>query len=253
MAYVYIYYDTRYIPNIPIYVGKGIGNRMFDHLSECTNPLLKRKLNKIKQLFLEPKIEKFKDNISEQEALTLEKELIAKFGRLDLKTGTLCNFTDGGEGSSGRIISEKTKKLWSKQRKGKKQTPAQYEANCKRIVSEERKEILRQERKGKDFLTKEQHEIIRLKNIGSKRSQTTKNLMSKQRKGKKQTEEHKKNSIEARMKKFVYKKVKCTTNNTIYNSLKEASEKLNLKKTAITAVANGSRKNHKGFIFTYVI
>ena len=36
-------------------------------------------------------------------------------------------------------------------------------------------------------------------------------------------------------------------------SLKEASEKLNLKKTAITAVANGSRKNHKGFIFTYVI
>ena len=43
-----------------------------------------------------------KDNLNEKEAFELEKYLIKNIGRYDLKKGPLCNFTDGGEGSSGR-------------------------------------------------------------------------------------------------------------------------------------------------------
>ena len=139
MAYVYIYYDTRKNPHEPIYVGKGNGNRISFHKTRAKNPALKGKIAKMKALNLVPIIEKVIDNISDQEAIKLEMELIAKYGRIDLGTGTLCNLTEGGEGTIGRIPSESTKKLWSKQRKGKKQTPAQYKANCNRTMSEERK------------------------------------------------------------------------------------------------------------------
>lgn len=252
MSYVYIYYDPRSTPYIPIYVGKGVGNRMFDHLYECTNHLFKRKLEKIHSLGLRPIIEKCQDNISDQEAIELEKQLIKRFGRLDLKTGTLCNFTDGGEGSPGRIVSDKTKALWSAQRKGKKQTPAQYEANCNRKVTQEHKDKISKSLQGKKRPAHVNELMLKI-HTGRKPSQKTRELWSKQRKGKKQTEQQIKNSTKARMKKFVYKKVKCITNDETYNSLKEASEKLNLKETAIAAVANGSRKSHKGFVFTYVI
>jgi hypothetical protein len=252
MAYVYIYYDPRTNPTIPIYVGKGINGRMYEHLTECHNPLFKRKLKKIKDLGLQPIIEKHTDNLSDQEALVLEIELIKKFGRLDLNTGTLCNFTDGGEGSAGRIVLESTRKLMSEQRKGKKQTPAQYEANCKKTMSEERKEKQHQERQGKDFLTKEQRENLILLNTGRVPSEETRKLWSKQRKGFIQTDEHKKNSVKSRMEKFIYKKVKCLTNNKIYNNLQEVSDDLKLKTTAIAAVARGDRNIHKGYKFIYV-
>jgi hypothetical protein len=45
--------------------------------------------------------------------------MIAVFGRKDLGTGILRNMTDGGEGSSGTIVSEETCLLISERRRGK--------------------------------------------------------------------------------------------------------------------------------------
>ena len=79
----------------------------------------------------EPIIEIFKDNLLESEAFEWEKFLIAFWGRRDIKTGCLCNHTDGGEGLSGfkhsketcqkiqRSNSEQLRKL-SEARRGKK-------------------------------------------------------------------------------------------------------------------------------------
>lgn len=184
MAYVYIYYDPRKTPVEPIYVGKGKGKRILFHKTRAKNPILKRKLDKIKALNLEPIIEKYSDNLFDEDALSLEIELIKKYGRIDLGTGTLCNLTDGGETTFGWKPSNETKKLWSEQRKGKKQTEAQYKANCERKVSEERKKYLSEIMKGIDRLNNEQRKLIILKNTGSKRSKETKELFSKQRKGK---------------------------------------------------------------------
>lgn len=185
MAYVYIYYDPRKTPIEPIYIGKGIDDRMYHHINKkCHNPILERKLTKIKELGLEPIIEKIQDELSDEDALKIEVELIAKYGRIDLKTGTLCNLTEGGEGSSGRIVSDETKQLWSEQRKGKKQTEAQYEANCNRTISEETKEKQRKANKGHSRHTPEQLKILKEFNTGRKASQETIDKMSKQRKGK---------------------------------------------------------------------
>lgn len=40
-----------------------------------------------------------------------EIEFIALYGRVNLKTGILCNLTDGGEGTKGVVVSKETKKL----------------------------------------------------------------------------------------------------------------------------------------------
>lgn len=251
MAYVYIYYDPRKTPIEPIYIGKGIDDRMYHHVNKkCHNPILERKLTKIKELGLEPIIEKIQDNLSDEDALKLEIELISKYGRIDLETGTLCNLTEGGEGSSGRIVSDETKKIWSEQRKGKKQTEAQYAANCNRTMSEERKQELREQNKGKDFLTPEQREKIRLKSIGRTPSEETRKLWSEQRKGKKQTPAQ--YAANCNRVYTNYKKVKCITNDIIYNSINEAANSLKLKTTAIAAVARGDRNSHKGYKFIYI-
>lgn len=57
--------------------------------------------------------------ILEDYAFEYEKELIKHYGKL-VDGGTLCNLTDGGEGCTGRIISEETRKKKSELWKGEK-------------------------------------------------------------------------------------------------------------------------------------
>ena len=248
MAYVYIYLDPRLDVPLPIYIGKGTSKkRMFAHKYNAENPILKNKINAIRESNLEPIIEIVKDNLSNDEAVLLEKELILKYGRIDLKTGSLCNLTEGGEGTVGLIVSEETKQLMSNQRKGKKQTPAQYEANCNRVCSEETKEKIRQANIGICRATKEQIEERSKKNIGSKRTEETKQLMSNQRKGKKQTPAQ----YEANCNR-IKKKVKCLTNDTIYDSVKIAAEALSLKEAGIRSAANGNFPSYKSYKFEYI-
>lgn len=58
------------------------------------------------------------DKISWEDACKKEKELILKYGRVDLGTGTLVNLTDGGEGNFGRKASEKTRLKMSNKKRG---------------------------------------------------------------------------------------------------------------------------------------
>lgn len=106
---VYLYRDPR--PgknNSPIYVGKGTAsrNRAYAHWHKRShNPLLARILSKIRAAGLSPIIEIVSWFDDETEAFALEITLIAKFGRRDLKSGSLANLTNGGEGTSGFIPS----------------------------------------------------------------------------------------------------------------------------------------------------
>ena len=248
--YVYIYYDTRLNPPVPIYVGKGTKNRWKQHLSSKTNILLFRKLQKIKQEGLEPIVVKFIDNVSEEEAFKIEIELIEKFGRLIDETGTLCNFTGGGTG--GRLNfkhTEETKKLLSKQRKGKKQTEKQYLANCNRKASEETKRKMSEAQKGIDRISPEKREKMRLKRTGFKHTEETKKKLSITRKGKKQTE---KQYLANCSRKPKTRKLECLNNNTVYESIKKASIELGMSENSISAVARGVRNHHKGFKFKYI-
>ena len=58
------------------------------------------------------------DELTKEEAILKEKEFIKIYGRVDLKTGSLCNLTDGGEGIMG--VSLESRKKISESRLGVK-------------------------------------------------------------------------------------------------------------------------------------
>lgn len=91
----------------PYYIGKGTKYRAYDK-SGRTFPPPKDK----------SRIILLKQNLTEEEAFKHEIYMIAVFGRIDLGTGILHNRTNGGEGTSGVILSEKT--LQKKRENGKK-------------------------------------------------------------------------------------------------------------------------------------
>lgn len=91
--YVYIYYDPRKNPIEPIYVGKGLGNRFMAHINnKCSNSILLRKINKIYKLGLQPVIKKVIINVSNEDAMKIERQLILKYGRIHLKNRHFVQF-----------------------------------------------------------------------------------------------------------------------------------------------------------------
>lgn len=117
--YVYIYLDPRkpgkykygeYEFNYePFYVGKGKGRRCKANCGRTQ--YFKNKINNIKKSGLEPLVTKLEENLNEEKSFLLEFKLIDIVGRKDLNKGPLINFTNGGEGCSGWICSEETRKL----------------------------------------------------------------------------------------------------------------------------------------------
>lgn len=206
MFYVYAYLDPRKPGQFsfqgenfdfePFYIGMGKGNRSKAHLKSDSlnsgiNPIKNGKIKHILNGGLSPIIIKLRENLTKSQAMDLEKYYIAKIGRLNLGKGPLSNLTDGGESTAGMIHSEATKQLFSQQRKGKKKTKAQMSTpqhQKGRKLTKEHRNKISEAQKGKRRLTNEQYIEIAKKLKGSKRSESTKNLMSKQRKGKPKTE-----------------------------------------------------------------
>jgi hypothetical protein len=93
----YVYAYLRSTDNTPYYIGKGKGNRAWSKTHNVTVPTDKSKIVLLQE------------NMSDSEAKELEIKLISEFGRKDLGTGILRNLTNGGEGCSGRILSDETK------------------------------------------------------------------------------------------------------------------------------------------------
>jgi hypothetical protein len=94
------YYTYAYLreDRTPYYIGKGRGKRIYSK-----NRSIKAPKDKSLILYL-------KKNLTEAEAFKHEVYMIYVLGRKDLGTGILRNRTDGGEGASGAVISEETKK-----------------------------------------------------------------------------------------------------------------------------------------------
>ena len=146
----------------PYYIGKGSWRRIYENKGRpCGRP---KDISRV--IFL-------KQNLTEEEAFRHEIYMIAVFGRKDLGTGILYNRTDGGDGSSGAIVSDETKRKLSEVNKGK-------------ILSEETRKKMSESRKGKN-----NH------NYGKSLSEETRRKMSEGHKGKILSEEHKRKISEA--------------------------------------------------------
>lgn len=95
MAYVYTY--TRLDKNEIFYVGIGSDSKYKRAKNTSSrSDYFKKIINKSKY-----KLDIIFDDLTWEEACLKEIELIALHGRKDLKTGTLINFTNGGEGRLG--------------------------------------------------------------------------------------------------------------------------------------------------------
>ena len=109
--YVYVYLDPRPLKlNQPVYVGKGTGDRDLSHWSRGShNKPLQDFLSHLRGRNMTALVERVFETDDEQEAFAKEMQLIELYGRRDLKTGTLFNRTDGGEGPSGLLRTPEQK------------------------------------------------------------------------------------------------------------------------------------------------
>jgi hypothetical protein len=121
----YVYKHIRPDTNEVFYIGIGIKkDRMYSNRSR--NKFWMNIVNKhgiIREVI--------EDNLTWSDAVSREQYWIEFYGRKNNKTGILCNMTDGGDGSYGRILSDKTKRKISEGNKGKKCTE-----ETKRKISE---------------------------------------------------------------------------------------------------------------------
>ena len=100
----YVYKHTRLDKNEVFYIGIGS-----DDKGKFTRAYSKKRRSKFwKDLTknIDYEVEILYNDIIWEEACQKEKELILKYGRKDLDTGTLCNLTNGGDGVNGYIHNQ---------------------------------------------------------------------------------------------------------------------------------------------------
>jgi len=116
----YVYAYLRKSDNTPYYIGKGSGSRLYSKQHSVTVPKDKSQIQLLAV------------NLTETAAHLIETMLIEHYGRKDIGTGILRNRTNGGEGSSGKIVSPETRSRISLALKGKKLPPRSQE-HCRNI------------------------------------------------------------------------------------------------------------------------
>lgn len=184
---VEMYYIYSYLREdlSPYYIGKGKDQRAYSKGRNEVRPPRDKSRVKI-----------IKGNLTEQEAFELEKLYILMFGRIDNETGILRNKTDGGEGPSGRIDSEETRKKKSISltgRKIRKETGEKISRvlRAKNIRhSEEHKRYLSEKLKGRKCTEEHKRKVSEAKK-GFRHTEEAKRKMSENSKGKKHTQEWK--------------------------------------------------------------
>lgn len=208
MKSFYVYVHKKLSNGQVFYVGKGSGNRAWSFLQR--GKLWK---NTVKKHGVT--VEIVENNLQEWYAFELEVELIAYYGRKQTKTGLLINLTDGGDGTSGWVPSEETKKRMSiaqrsenvadKKRQsmtGRKQTPEHIRKKSApqigKIISEETRKKLSASLKGRVVSEETRKKLIAAQNKPETIQKRRENLT-----GKKHTQEHR-DAISASLKGRVF-------------------------------------------------
>ena len=158
-------------------------------------------------------------NLTAEEALILEKKLIASYGRQDQKTGCLVNLTDGGDGVVNYVWTEEHRKKISEAGMGRKHTD-----EFKQMVSK--------------------------LHTGKVLSEETKAKISAKRKGTKWSDAQRKASetkIDPRSRHII-----CLNDLVIYSNVSDVARTLNLDNSGVSKVCYGKRKQYNGFRFKFL-
>ena len=207
----YVYKHIRKDTNTCFYVGKGKGNRVnFPKRNEHHDNICKT---------CGYKVEIIQDNLTEEEAYALEKEIIEDYvfvfgyginidgyGDYDHELPYLTNMNWGGRGvTSGMHHTKETKEKISEKMKGKmggKNNPMYGKHNseeAKKKISEKLKGIRRSEETKKKLSEKMKGKMVGKNNpmYGKHHSEETKQKMSESHKGKKLSEKTKRKMSES--------------------------------------------------------
>lgn len=117
----YVYRYIRLDKNEPFYIGISYKEDDFKRAYDVHE----RRRNKIFKDIIKKspyEIEILFTNLTWEQACEKEKEFIKLYGRKNIKTGTLANMTDGGDGSTGVVLTDEQRKARSIQSKGLKRT-----------------------------------------------------------------------------------------------------------------------------------
>lgn len=223
------------------YIGKGKGKRIFKHFCKSEKKINLHKWNIIQKILKngykrEEIIKILMICDSEEYVKEMEIKLIAKIGRINTKTGSLTNLTDGGEGLSGLKFSEESKRKMSNAKKGK--------PSLNRGIKwpEEMKRKISETLKGKSYISIETRKKMAENQMGEKN----------QFYGKKHSKESIKKMSESHMGNTARKKIPIVAykeDELIYfSSIKDAYEK-GLKNCR--NVLNKKRNHCKGYCIRY--
>lgn len=236
--YCYVYLDPRKVGRFtygdfvtffyePYYVGKGKGNRVYSHLQHTKvskqNILRYIKIQKIRKSNFEPKdfIIFIEENLNEEDSFNIETNIIKNIGRKELNNGPLVNFTNGGEGQSGRILSLREKEIRSINSSNRRYI-FNRELNCTKLIKSDKLNIYLNEGwilgRGDDFKI-----IARKSQLGKIISKESIEKRSNSRRGIKQSKE----TIEKRTKSFIGRLCIHLNDKKLYVKIDEVDEYYN--------------------------
>lgn len=193
------------------------------------------------------------DDITWEEAIEKEIEFISLYGRLDKKTGFLANRTDGGEGSTGIMVSEETRLKLSIQSKGDnhylKKSGLDSPLKGRKLSDDHKKKLSLAWEKRKinhPYLDATRHKIS-IKHSGSKHHQFNKSV-SEEVKIKISNKLSGKNSIFLKHKIEVYRYGRFIG---IFNGGGEVAKKLNLRREGVYNILRKPRVVKSGMFLGY--
>lgn len=196
----YLYRHIRPDKNEVFYIGMGCYQKKWKYeRANCFKSRNKHWKNIVALCNNIFKIEIVLDNLTKEQAIQKEKEFIGLYGRADLKQGTLCNFTDGGEGAFN--MNQDSRSKISKAKKGSNNPMYGKKPSSSTLLKMSIK------LSGKNN-----------PNFGKPLPNWHKEINRKAQLGKKQTKE----TIELRVKK-IRKQVINTITNVIYPSIQDAA------------------------------
>jgi hypothetical protein len=218
----------------PYYVGKGRGNRAFE---KCGRTVPAPRDSSY--------IAFVQEGLTEAEAFSLEIYCIQLYGRIDLGTGILRNRTDGGEGTSGTVVSEETRRKLSRARLREK-NPRWGKSH-----TQEARDKIAKARTGTTHTLETKNKLSQIllgnkRNLGKRHTQETRRKMSRGHLGAIHTQETKSKITQSNLV-YLYELIDSNGEVYITDNLTDFARQYSLHQSALQQVVNNKRNHHKGW------